>query len=229
MWSPGDLPCVEDVYIAPRNQSYNEAERSINPVLHLLWFFVIRTLRCALKFSTFRCRLHPVQQMSPLSQFSCTTGEGMTIIDARFPILPWIDLLSAIDSNRKRSVACLESWITLLLWLVKNYISLYRVYYCIANSVQRVFSISRSICIIIKYLVYNYYMHSVVFTSTAFIIPTISFTAFNRFCHSGFPFDCWLYWTVIFLGSATRHLCYGILCGTCAERCRFCTCSQWLW
>ncbi len=137
MWSPGDLPCVEDVYIAPRNQSYNEAERSINPVLHLLWFFVIRTLRCALKFSTFRCRLHPVQQMSPLSQFSCTTGEGITIIDARFPILPWIDLLSAIDSNRKRSVACLESWITLLLWLVKNYISLYRVYYCVANTVFR--------------------------------------------------------------------------------------------
>lgn len=25
-------------------------------------------------------------------------------------------------------------------------------------------------------------MHSVVFTSTAFIIPTISFTAFNRLC-----------------------------------------------
>jgi len=65
-------------------------------------FFVIRTLRCALKFFTFECRLHPIQQMSPLPQIS---GEEIRLKKKCLP--HYISDLSCQQDNIVLSVDCL--------------------------------------------------------------------------------------------------------------------------
>lgn len=136
VWSPRDLPCVEDVYIAPRNQSYNEAERIINPVLHLLF---LRDTHPALRTKVLCLWMLLASSPADVAFVSLFLYYRWGNNDYRCKI-PHLTVTWFTFSNRqyrKRSVACLESWITLLLWLVKNHISLYRVYYCIANTVFR--------------------------------------------------------------------------------------------
>lgn len=91
---------------------------------------------------------------------------------------------------------------------------------------QHIFWLVSWICLGILYVIIIWHLVQQLLYFLQLLSRILTRFLSNKINLSGSPADWQLSWSVIvFLGSATRHIC----CGTYGESCQFCTCSQWLW